>query len=86
MSIWSSLFGKQEIKPAVGGQMISTTELPAELKPYYKDILTKAQALYKDKTDKGYQLYEGATLADFTPEQQQVQTGLAGLVSSKKPS
>ena len=86
MSIWSSLFGKQEIKPAVGGQMISTTELPAELKPYYKDILTKAQALYNDRTSQGYQLYEGATLADFTPEQQQVQTGLAGLVGSQAPA
>ena len=85
MSIWSSLFGKQEIKPAVGGQMISTTELPAELKPYYKDILTKAQALYNDKTDQGYQLYEGATLADFTPEQKQVQSGIAGLVGSQAP-
>jgi len=85
MSIWSSLFGKQEIKPAVGGQMISTTELPAELKPYYKDILTKAQALYNDKTDQGYQLYEGATLADFTPEQKQVQSGISGLVGSQAP-
>ena len=85
MSIWSSLFGKQEIKPAVGGQMISTTELPAELKPYYKDILTKAQALYNDKTDQGYQLYEGATLADFTPEQKQVQSGIAGLVGTQAP-
>ena len=86
MSIWSSLFGKQEIKPAVGGQMISTTELPAELKPYYKDILTKAQALYNDRTSQGYQPYIGATLADFTPEQKQVQTGLAGLVGSQAPA
>ena len=85
MSIWSSLFGQQEIKPAVGGQMISTTELPAELKPYYKDILSKAQALYNDRTSEGYTPYDGPTLAQFTPEQQQVQSGIAGLVGTQAP-
>ena len=85
MSIWSSLFGQQEIKPAVGGQMISTTELPAELKPYYKDILSKAQALYNDRTSEGYTPYDGPTLAEFTPEQQQVQSGIAGLVGTQAP-
>ena len=86
MSIWSSLFGQQEIKPAVGGQMISTTELPAELKPYYKDILSKAQALYNDRVaDQEGNIYQGQTLAEFTPEQQQAQTGIAGLVGTQAP-
>ena len=86
MSIWSSLFGQQEIKPAVGGQMISTTELPAELKPYYKDILSKAQALYNDRVaDQEGNIYQGQTLAEFTPEQEQAQTGIAGLVGTQAP-
>ena len=86
MSIWSSLFGQQEIKPAVGGQMISTTELPAELKPYYKDILSKAQALYNDRVaDQEGNIYQGQTLAEFTPEQVQAQTGIAGLVGTQAP-
>ena len=85
MSVWSSLFGQQEVKPAVGAQMISTTELPAELKPYYKDILSKAQALYNDRTSEGYTPYTGPTLADFSPEQKQVQSGIAGLVGSQAP-
>jgi len=85
MAIWSSLFGKQEVTPAVGAQMISTTELPAELKPYYKDILSKAQALYNDRTSQGYQPYTGPTLAEFSPEQQQAQAGIAGLVGTQAP-
>ena len=86
MSIWSSLFGQQEIKPAVGGQMISTTELPAELKPYYKDILSKAQALYNDRVaNPDANIFQGQTLAKFTPEQQQAQTGIAGLVGTQAP-
>ena len=85
MAVLSSLFGRRESAPAVGAQMISTTELPPELRPYYKDILSKAQALYQDKTAEGYKPYTGPTLAEFTPEQQQVQTGIAGLVGSGEP-
>jgi len=85
MAVLSSLFGRNEIAPAVGAQMISATELPPELRPYYKDILTKSQALYNDKTSQGYKPYQGPTLAEFTPEQQQVQTGIAGLVGSGTP-
>jgi len=85
MAVLSSLFGRREVAPAVGAQMISATELPPELRPYYKDILSKAQALYQDKTAEGYKPYTGPTLAEFTPEQQQVQTGIAGLVGSGEP-
>ena len=85
MAVLSSLFGRNEVAPAVGAQMISATELPPELRPYYKDILTKSQALYNDRTSQGYKPYQGPTLAEFTPEQQQVQTGIAGLVGSGEP-
>ena len=86
MAVLSSLFGRNEVAPAVGAQMISATELPPELRPYYKDILTKSQALYNDRTSQGYKPYQGPTLAEFTPEQQQVQTGIAGLVGSGTPA
>ena len=85
MAVLSSILGRRESTPAVGAQMISTTELPPELRPYYKDILTKAQALYNDRTSQGYQPYTGPTIAEFTPEQQQVQAGIAGLVGSGEP-
>jgi hypothetical protein len=85
MAVLSSLFGRNQVAPAVGAQMISATELPPELRPYYKDILTKAQALYNDRTSQGYQPYTGPTIAEFTPEQQQVQAGIAGLVGSGEP-
>ncbi len=85
MAVLSSILGRREVAPAVGAQMISATELPPELRPYYKDILTKAQALYNDRTAQGYQPYTGPTLAEFTPEQQQVQAGIAGLVGSGAP-
>ena len=85
MAVLSSIFGR-EVAPAVGAQMISATELPPELRPYYKDILTKAQALYNDRTSQGYQPYQGPTIAEFTPEQQQVQAGIAGLVGTGTPA
>ena len=86
MAVLSSILGRRESTPAVGAQMISTTELPPELRPYYKDILTKAQALYDDRTAQGFQPYQGPTIAEFTPEQQQVQAGIAGLVGTGTPA
>ena len=86
MAVLSSILGRREVAPAVGAQMISATELPPELRPYYKDILTKAQALYNDRTAQGYQPYQGPTIAEFTPEQQQVQAGIAGLVGTGTPA
>jgi len=86
MAVLSSILGRREVAPAVPAQMISATELPPELRPYYKDILTKAQALYNDRTAQGYQPYTGPTLAEFTPEQQQVQAGIAGLVGTGAPA
>ena len=45
----------------------------------------KAQALYNDRTAEGYKPYTGPTMADFTPEQQQAFTGIAGLQGSQAP-
>jgi hypothetical protein len=47
--------------------------------------LGKAQALYNERTGEGFQPYQGPTVADFTPEQQQAFTGISGLVGSQAP-
>ena len=86
MAILSSIFGRGTPTPQVPGQVISTENIPKELQPYYKDILSKAQALYNDRVaDPEGNLYQGQTLAQFTPEQQQAQTGIAGLVGTQAP-
>ena len=86
MGIISSLFGSGSPPPTVGGSLISATaELPAELKPFYKELLGKAQALYKTKTEEGYKPYTGPTLAKFTPEQEAAFTGIAGLQGQVAP-
>jgi len=85
MAILSSLFGSSQQQPAVGAQQITTTEIPSELKPYYTDILGKAQALYNKRVEEGYKPYEGPTMAQFTPEQQATFTGIAGLQGQVAP-
>jgi len=85
MGILSSLFQTGAPAPQVAGPAIATTKLPEELAPYYKDILGKAQALYNERTAEGFQPYQGPTIADFTPEQQQAFTGISGLVGQQAP-
>ena len=85
MGFLSSLFQTGAPAPQVAGPTIATSKLPEELAPYYKDILGKAQALYKEKTAEGYQPYTGPTIAAFSPEQEQAFTGLAGLAGQTKP-
>jgi hypothetical protein len=85
MGILSSLFQTGTPVQQVAGPTMATSQLPKELAPYYKDILGKAQALYNERTAEGFQPYQGPTIADFTPEQQQAFTGLQGLVGSQAP-
>ena len=84
MGIISSIFGERPSAPQTGG-FTTGAEIPKELAPYYKDILGKSQALYNDSISQGYQPYTGPSLAEFTPEQQQAFTGLAGLQGSTAP-
>jgi hypothetical protein len=86
MAILSSLFGTTgQQQPAVSPQAITTSEIPSELKPYYTDILGKAQALYNKRVEEGFKPYEGPTMAQFTPEQQATFTGIAGLQGQVAP-
>ena len=47
------------------------TTIPDELKPFVTDILEEGQAQYQQRQEEGYVPYEGAQIAQFTPEQQQ---------------
>ena len=85
MAILSSLFGASQQHPAVGAQPITTTEIHTELKPYYTDILSKAQALYDKRVEEGFKPYEGPTIAQFTPEQEATFAGIAGLQGQVAP-
>jgi len=78
MGIISSIFGERPSAPQTGGFTVGA-EIPKELAPFYKDILGKSQALYNDSVSQGYKPYTGPSLAEFTPEQQQAFTGIAGL-------
>lgn len=57
-----------------------TSEFPAELKPYIKDVLSKSQAIQEKRESEGYIPYEGPQIAEFTPEQEQAFTGIQGMV------
>ncbi len=83
MSVLSSLLGVGRPQQLAGP--MQTTAFPEELAPYYKDILSKSQALYEDRTKEGFQPYQGPTMAEFTPEQQQAFTGIAGLQGTQAP-
>ena len=85
MGILSSLLKSAPAAPTVSAQPIQVSEIPAELKPYYKDILGKAQALYDKRVKEGFQAYQGPTLAKVTPEQEQAYEGIAGLQGMAAP-
>ena len=85
MGILSSLLKSAPAAPTVSGQPIQVSEIPTELKPYYKDILGKAQALYDKRVKEGFQAYQGPTLAKVTPEQEQAYAGIAGLQGMAAP-
>ena len=84
MAIISSFFGEQTPPAGVGGFAVGA-EIPKELKPYYTDLMSKAQALYNQRTAAGYQPYTGPSLAPFSPEQEQAFSGLQGLVGGVAP-
>ena len=85
MAVLSSLLGFGTPQQTVPAQQMLSGQLAPELAPFYKDILGKAQALYQTKEAEGFQPYTGPTIAEFTPEQEQAFTGLAGLSGTTAP-
>ena len=84
-SILSSLFGvgtQQQQQPQAG---VVSQQLPEQIAPYYEKLLKEAEALYKQKMEAGAPTYEGKTIAGFTPEQEQLFTGLQGLQGTQAP-
>lgn len=56
-------------------QTVTQTNLPEYARPYFENLLQRTQAeSYRDYTP-----YEGQRIAGFTPEQQAVQTEVAGM-------
>lgn len=62
-------------KPAPTSQTVTQTNLPEYAKPYYLNLMNRAQALSYTP----YQAYGGQRIAGFTPEQQALQAETLGL-------
>ena len=84
MGFLSSLFGSSKSKPAVE-RVVQSQKLPAEIAPAVKRVVDEAEAIYDAEKARGYVPYEGATIAPFTPEEEQAMQGIAGLVGTQQP-
>ena len=77
MGILSTLGGPRPVSTPVGSAtQITTTELPAEFKPFITDIFEKAKAQQQGLE---YTPYPGARLTQFGPLQEEAFEGLTGL-------
>ena len=65
--------------PPAQQQVSQTSEFPEELKPYITDILERSKTRMEAREAEGYLPYPAPRLAEFTPEQLEAQTGIAGL-------
>jgi hypothetical protein len=65
--------------PPAQQQLSQTSEFPEELKPYITDILERSKTRMEARDAEGYIPYPAPRLAEFTPEQLEAQTGIAGL-------
>ena len=65
--------------PPAQQQLSQTSEFPEELKPYITDILERSKTRMEAREAEGYIPYPAPRLAEFTPEQLEAQTGIAGL-------
>ena len=65
--------------PPAQQQISQTSEFPEELRPYITDILERSKTRIEARDEEGYLPYPAPRLAEFTPEQLEAQTGIAGL-------
>lgn len=63
-------FGSPPPPPPVTTTSVQTKEIPEELKPYVKEVLSEAQDIYKTRKGEGYVPFTGQEIAGFTPEQE----------------
>ena len=60
-------------------------DLPEELKPYVDQIMEDAKAFYEGQIAKGYQPYEGETVADFDPDEKAAFERLKSAIGVQDP-
>jgi len=60
-------------------------DLPEELKPFVSQIMEDAKAFYEEQKEKGYQPYEGKTVADFDPDELAAFEKLKGSIGVQDP-
>jgi hypothetical protein len=65
--------------PPAQQQLSQTSEFPEELKPYITDILERSKTRMEARDAEGYIPYPAPRLAEFSPEQLEAQTGIAGI-------
>jgi len=63
-------FGSPPPSRPVQTTSVQTKEIPEELKPYVKEVLSEAQDIYKTRKGEGYVPFTGQEIAGFTPEQE----------------
>ena len=63
-------FGSPPPPPPVQTVSRQTSEIPEELKPYVKEVLSEAQDIYRTRKEEGYVPYTGQEIAEFSPEQE----------------
>jgi hypothetical protein len=63
-------FGSPPPPPPVTTTSAQTREIPKEIAPYVKEVLSEAQDIYKTRKEEGYVPYTGQEIAGFTPEQE----------------
>jgi len=68
--------------PPAQQQVSQTSEFPEELKPYITDILERSKTRMEARDAEGYIPYPAPRLAEFSPEQLEAQSGIAGIARS----
>ena len=85
MGILSSLFGIGGTGKQATTTQVIQSQIPKELSPFVKEILSEAQALYGADIERGYDPYTALTTAPFTAEQLQAQEDIKGLRGTQAP-
>jgi len=67
-------FGSPPPPPPVTTTSVQTREIPEELRPYVREVLSEAQDIYKTRKEEGYVPYTGEEIAPFSPEQERAYT------------
>jgi len=85
MGILSSLLGIGEQRTTSVPTAVTEPTIAKEIAPFLSDILKKGQALYKTRTEEGFQPFTGQTIADLTPEQLQAREAIKAQVGTQAP-